>query len=62
MLSAKDYARVCVSMGWDFEECVQALKTDHNLSEPDARELMSSELRSLQEVEIEDTHDEIEEE
>jgi hypothetical protein len=53
------FARLCAFMGWDLEENIKALVEDYRMTEADARELMSREQRARDEVDIENTHDDI---
>ena len=55
----KDFAQISAFMGWDRDECIKALVEDHELSEEDARECANDAYRERQDVDIEDTHDEI---
>jgi hypothetical protein len=61
MLSAREYAKVCAFMGWPIEQSAVGLAKDHGLELDEARELIMTAVRQRQEIDIEDTHDELQE-
>lgn len=60
-MTAEAFAKLCLSLFGDAEDTVAGLQEEpFCLSEPEARALVATTVRSMQEVEIENAHDDLE--
>jgi hypothetical protein len=59
-VTAQQFAQLCAVREFPFEEGVAALRADYGLTEPEARECLGAAVRARQELDIADTHDDME--